>query len=139
MSTVVCGAKLCMRTALNTIATLLGTPPVVEAWTSASGRQRHTDQTLLYCDWASLRYQHTQALRALLSARYKPATANKLLAALRRVLLEARRLGLMTPDDYAQAADIGAVKGSTLPPGRALSMGELTATRVHPLRSWESG
>jgi len=121
------GSRRTMRTALNTIATLLGTPPVVEEWVTASGRSRRTDQTLLYCDWASLRYQHTQALRALLAERYKPATANKLLAALRRVLLEARRLRLMSPDDYAQAADIGAIKGSTLPPGRALSPGELTA------------
>jgi integrase len=74
-----------------------------------------------------LRYQHTLALRTLLAERYKPATANKMLAALRRVLLEARRLGLMSPDDYAHAADIAAIKGRSLPPGRALSMGELSA------------
>jgi integrase/recombinase XerD len=51
-------------------------------------------------------------------------------AALRRVLLEARRLGLMSPDDYAHATDIAAVKGSSLPPGRALSMGELSALMI---------
>jgi site-specific recombinase XerD len=33
----------------------------------------------------------------------------------------------MAPNDYAQAADIGAIKGSTLSPGRALSPSELTA------------
>ncbi len=119
------GSRRTMRTALNTIAELLGVAPVVQETTS--GRRRREVETLLYCDWASLRYPHIQALRTLLAERYKPATANKMLAALRRVLLEARRLGLMTPDDYAQAADIGAVKGSTLPPGRALSPGELTA------------
>jgi len=119
------GSRRTMRTALNTIAELLGVAPVVQE--TDSTRHRRTVETLLYCDWASLRYPHTQALRTLLAERYKAATANKMLAALRRVLLEARRLGLMTPDDYAQAADIGAVKGSTLPPGRALSMGELTA------------
>ncbi|HEY3229911.1 MAG TPA: site-specific integrase [Roseiflexaceae bacterium] len=119
------GSRRSMRTALNTIAELLGVAPVVQE--TSSPRRRREVETLLYCDWTSLRYQHTLALRTLLAERYKPATANKMLAALRRVLLEARRLGLMTPDDYAQAADIGSIKGSSLPPGRALSMGELTA------------
>jgi integrase/recombinase XerD len=119
------GSRRTMRAALNTIAELLGVAPVIHQTSSTRGRR--VVETLLYCDWASLRYPHTLALRTLLAERYKPATANKMLAALRRVLLEARRLGLMNPDDYAQAADIGAVKGSTLPPGRALSMGELTA------------
>src|SRR5262249_27552363 len=119
------GWRRTMRTALNTIAELLGVTPVVQE--TSSPRRRREVETLLHCDWASLRYQHTLALRSLLAERYKPATANKMLAALRRVLLEARRLGLMSPDDYAHAADIAAVKGSSLPPGRALSMGELTA------------
>jgi integrase len=119
------GSRRTMRTALNTIAELLGVTPVVRETSSSRGRREV--ETLLYCDWASLRYQHTLALRTLLAERYKPATANKMLAALRRVLLEARRLGLMTPDEYAQAADIATIKGSTLPPGRALSMGELSA------------
>ena len=119
------GSRRTMRTALNTIAELLGVAPVVQE--TNSPRRRREVETLLYCDWASLRYQHTLALRSLLAERYKPATANKMLAALRRVLLEARRLGLMSPDDYAHAADISAIKGSSLPPGRALSMGELSA------------
>jgi len=119
------GSRRTMRTALNTIAELLGVAPVVQETSSSRGRREV--ETLLYCDWASLRYPHTLALRTLLAERYKPATANKMLAALRRVLLEARRLGLMSPDDYAQAADIAAIKGSSLPPGRALSMGELSA------------
>jgi integrase len=119
------GSRRTMRAALNTIAELLGVAPVVQETSSA--RRQRTVETFLYCDWASLRYPHTQALRALLAERYKPATANKMLAALRRVLLEARRLGLMTPDDYTQAADIAAIKGTTLPPGRALALGELTA------------
>jgi integrase/recombinase XerD len=119
------GSRRTMRAALNMIAELLGVAAVVRE--TSSPRRRREVETLLYCDWANLRYQHTLALRTLLAERYKPATANKMLAALRRVLLEARRLGLMTPDDYAHAADIAAIKGSSLPPGRALSMGELTA------------
>src|SRR5438132_11736529 len=72
------GSHRTMRTALNTIAELLGVAPVVQETTAA--RRRREVETLLYCDWASLRYPHTQALRTLLAERYKPATPNKMLA-----------------------------------------------------------
>jgi len=77
--------------------------------------------------WAELDRAYTQAIRTALAERYKPATANKMLSALRRVLKEAWRLGYMTSDDYRRAADVGAVKGSTIPAGRDLSSGELQA------------
>jgi hypothetical protein len=64
-----------MRAALNTIAELLGVAPVVHETSSTRGRR--VVETLLYCDWASLRYPHTLALRTLLAERYKVATANK--------------------------------------------------------------
>ena len=81
-------------------------------------------------DWAALRYQHTAAVRAALAARYAPATANKALAALRGVLKEAWRLGLVAADDYQRAVDLAAVRGSTLPAGRALQPGEIRALFV---------
>ncbi len=76
-------------------------------------------------NWAGLRYQHTAALRAQLAARYKAATANKMLSALRRVLQEAWRLGQMSAEDYHRAADIRAVRSVALPTGRALPAGEI--------------
>jgi site-specific recombinase XerD len=78
-------------------------------------------------DWAALRYNHTAAIRATLAELYAPATANKMLAALRGVLREAWRLGLMSAEDYRRAADIQAVHGTTLPRGRALDHDELRA------------
>jgi site-specific recombinase XerD len=77
--------------------------------------------------WHRLGYQHTQALRAVLAERFSPATANRYLAALRGVLREAWRLGLMFAEDLQRAIDLPAVRGERLPRGRALSRGELRA------------
>src|SRR6266508_6736478 len=113
------GSRLTMRSALNTIAELLG----VGEMRDADGR----DMRCLAVPWASLRYQHTAAIRAQLQDRYAPATANKLLAALRRVLKEARRLGQMSADDHDQASDLKNVRGTRLPSGRALGEGEIVS------------
>jgi site-specific recombinase XerD len=77
--------------------------------------------------WHRLGYQHASALRAALAERYSPATANRHLAALRGVLREAWRLGLMKAEDLARATDLAPVKGERVPRGRALSRGELRA------------
>ena len=77
--------------------------------------------------WASLRYQHTAALRAQLINRYSAATANKFLSALRSVLKQAWRLGQMSAEEYQRAADVANVTGQTLPAGRELSSGEIAA------------
>ncbi len=75
--------------------------------------------------WHELRYEHCQAIRAHLDAAHAPATANKMLAALRGTLREAWRLGLMTAEECERACDLAPVRGSTVPKGRALSHGEL--------------
>lgn len=76
-------------------------------------------------DWGALRYQHTAAVRALLADLYAPATANKILAALRGVLKEAWRLGYMEAEEYHRAADLPTIRGTTVPRGRAVSSGEM--------------
>lgn len=83
------------------------------------------DSRVLY--WGALRYQHTQAVRARLSAAYAPTTVNVMLSALRGVLKEAWRLGQMTAEDYQRAVDIENIEVQTVPVGRDLSSGEIVA------------
>lgn len=108
------GSRRTMRQALDIVAALL-----------TDGRA-----DALRLPWAQLRYQHTQAVRSRLGERYRPATVNKTLAAVRGVLKEAWRLGLMPADDYHRAVDLRGVSSHTLPRGRALSAGEVRALFV---------
>ena len=108
------GSRRSQRAALNTMARLL-----------TSAHEEPLDAPQL--PWHQLRYQHTQALRTALADRYSPATANRHLAALRGVLQEAWRLGLMPAEEYHRAVDLPAVRGERLPRGRGLSRGELRA------------
>lgn len=77
--------------------------------------------------WHSVTYGRTQAAWARIVARYAPATANKILAALRGVLKQAVRLGQMTTEACERACDLRAAKGSREPRGRALAPEEITA------------
>jgi len=101
-----------MRQALNTMAGIL---------TSGAA-----DAIML--DWAELRYKHTAALRAALIEKYAPATANKFLGGLRRVLKEALLLELIAPEDYQRAIAVKGIKvSSSSPRGRALTRAEISA------------
>jgi len=104
------GSRRTMRAALDTVAGVLSPD--------------HDAETF---PWPALRYQHTGAVRAALGERFAPATANKALSALRGVLREAWRLGLIEAEDYRRAVDLEPVRGSRLPRGRALDAGELAA------------
>jgi integrase len=86
-----------------------------------------TTVDILAIRWAALRYAHTAALRARLGERYSPATVNRTLSALRGVLKEAWRLGLMTAEEYQRAVDIKNISAQTVPAGRELAQGELLA------------
>jgi integrase/recombinase XerD len=104
------GSRRTMREALDTVARIV--------------RRGEMAVTL---PWHELRYEHVQAVRAVLAERYAPATANKLLAALKGALKEAWRLGLMDGEPYQCAVDVAGVEATTLPRGRALAAGELAA------------
>jgi integrase len=108
------GSRRTLREALDTTAGLL------------TGGKRDLEEL----DWAALRYQHPAALRARLITQYQPATVNKMLAAVKGVLRACWRLGQMTAEEYHRTADLPAVRGSTLPKGRALTLGELRALFV---------
>lgn len=76
--------------------------------------------------WHRIEYAHSVLIRAVLIQRgYSPSHANKHLCALRRVMKEARRLGLMSADDYANASDIEEVRGSREPAGRSITADEM--------------
>ncbi|MEK6751613.1 MAG: tyrosine-type recombinase/integrase [Chloroflexota bacterium] len=77
--------------------------------------------------WHELRFQHVTAIRTRLNEKYKPASVNKMLAAVRGVLKAAWQLGQMSAEDYYKAASVKGVKNDTLPAGRELTQGEITA------------
>ena len=107
------GSRRTMRQALDTMSGLL-----------TAGRADH-----LTLDWAALRFQHVQAVRSALMARYRATTANKMLAALRQTLRMAWRLGYLTAEELARATDITPVSGGDPAPaaGRALDYAEWAA------------
>jgi len=79
-------------------------------------------------DWHTLQRQEIAYARATLSGRYAPATANKILAALRGVLNEAWRFDLISTDRYHRLVDVRSFStANTEPPGRAIKSGEVFA------------
>lgn len=78
-------------------------------------------------NWGAIRYQHTAAVRGRLLDGYAPATANRILSALRGVLEQTWLLGQMSAEDYHRAARLAPIIGETLPAGRELLANEITA------------
>jgi integrase/recombinase XerD len=98
-----------MLTALNAAATRL-----------TGGRL-----TAEHLPWATLGYQHMMALRTALTQGYAPATANRILTAVRGVLKECRRLGYISHEQQMRVSDIPPIRGERLPKGRMLTPNEL--------------
>lgn len=77
--------------------------------------------------WGQLRYSHTHAIRGWVAGSFAPATANRMLAALRGVLTEAWRLGQMDAEDLHRATDLPPVRGQRPPAGRHVTQAEIAA------------
>ena len=78
-------------------------------------------------DWASLTYQDTARAREGLAAGFATRTANYGLCALRGVLKECWRLGLMSHEEFRRATDLAAVRGDNTAAGRVLAVEELVS------------
>ena len=83
--------------------------------------------------WTALKRRHGMALRSALAARYAPATANRILGAVRSVLEEAYNNEWYAREDLERIKSVPGIAGSRLPPGRLLEPEEVTGllTRCH--------
>lgn len=77
--------------------------------------------------WHSLRYPKVVELRSHLAERGSPGSGNRVLCSVKQVLMEARKLKLISGEDYVCIQELKRIPGSREPPGRALSNAELAA------------
>ena len=100
-----------MRDALDKIAALV-----------SSGATRET------LEWHALRIEHVRAIRARLVQAFMPRTVNRMLSALRGVLLATWELGQINTEDYQKMIHVKGLKTTDLPPaGRAVPIDEVRA------------
>lgn len=98
------------KTALDQIATVLS--------------NNHIEDSLDF-PWEQLDYGAVTAIKAWLDAKYAPATVNRYLCAVRRVLKEAWRHNLISAEAYQRATDVRSVTAQRLPTGRELETEEI--------------
>ena len=77
--------------------------------------------------WHLIRYPHMTALRTLVTERYAPHTANRIMSAVRGVLRRAWILDMIDTESYQRALEVPRIRGERLPAGRALDEGEVHA------------
>lgn len=85
--------------------------------------------------WSMVRREHVQWVRAQLSDRLAPTTANKMLSALRGTVREAVELEQIPANEGARAVSVKSVRGKREAKGRALDrheLGALFAACEHP-------
>lgn len=110
LSSLTSGSRRTMRKALDVIARMLTNDASMNA---------------LSLDWSKLRSPYVAAIRSVLMEQYAPATANRMLCALRRTLKEAQRLGFISADEYARLVDFKSVRGDSPLRGRVLKPSEI--------------
>lgn len=91
------------------------------AFTLSNGRI----EDCLHFPWEKLDYGTVTAVKAWLETKYAPATVNRYLCAIRRVIKEAWRHHLITAEEYQRATDVGSVSAQRLPTGRELENEEI--------------
>ena len=79
--------------------------------------------------WGTMRFQHAREVKTWLAESYAPATGNRALSALRGTLKAARMLRQLSIQDYLDIEEAlrRGIEGEPLPPGRALTQGEVMA------------
>src|SRR5580658_5259594 len=112
------GSRRTMRGALRTIAVIL---------------MGVADELLMPCHLVD--YSHATIVRATLAEKLAPATANRMLAALRGTLKCAFKLGLISADHYTRISMIEPVRGFPTPK-RSSRVERRAARVVRSLRSY---
>lgn len=91
----------------------------------ASALSNGAIQDCLQFPWEKLDYGTVTAIKAWLDQKYAPATVNRYLVAVRRVIKEAWRHHLITAEEYQRATDVQSVSAQRLPTGRELESDEI--------------
>lgn len=85
-----------------------------------------TPHAIEHLPWTDLRYHDLERLTAdLLAHGYSISTVNVTIAALRGLMRHARRLRLVSADDFQDIREVRRAAGTSLPAGRALSTAEV--------------
>ena len=113
-----------LRTYLEALGKIVG----IMTGERPEGREAQLAAVLAF-PWHTLTYAETSYIRAKLEAGWGAKTATRDLSPLRGVLKVAWRLGLMTEEQRARAADVENITGESDPPaaGRAVTEGEKAA------------
>lgn len=112
-------SRMTMRGVLNSFACRCGCSTTLDA--------DGLNVSYRFVAWHLLRYPHMVLFRHAIMSRYAPATANKQLGAVRQVVKQAWRLGLVKTEAYFQTVEVDPVRGFRLPPGRTISVPEMEA------------
>jgi len=75
--------------------------------------------------WWQLTYAQVSEFRGKVARELKPQSARNYMSALRSLLRECKRLGLLSPADFENLTDIPPIRGETLPAGRHVTPTEI--------------